>query len=851
MSIINEVRNNILPKGNDTDSIFEEHGIDLVSDVVNVYNTYPLTGSYGGVEGWKWSKTFPQDLSKINSRIETSINAETSSYEEGSKLENWQGCVLGGIELKGIEKKYESLRSRWSPNYNIGEYSLYHKSKRLYSNYSLCGNLIEEDYDEDAQELIEINEYKGNIKNICIAMYKRDRRFVNFPFYKYEYDPLLTNPNSYNYEFVDGNLSGDDDSPHTVVTVKQLKTHEVGGNYELLDAHPEILSTWEYAGKGYDTRSVIYTEYFPIKADSFKLVEAQISAAGEVQGDIIEWTEVPEFSFEGNNEFILDNSNGTVTINSMLPEISYKIKRIEDLNGNFKKITFYEDILEVKNNRGKIQVNGQQVFVDYKEKFIDGIYLETNEAIVVGDTIFFIQGGANFTNGTNLYMMYEATVRIDYEIAEEEFLYRSDNKINLKPYKTSDSAGLIEINPFEKHVSYVELAATSDEIVMGLESVRLDATVFNTSGARVKEVETFFYCDFGSFNNGNKIYRTQSNQDGESFAYYTWAYNEKDSYEWITGDDVIHGADNTGTVLYFDATGVSINASQVSSVSIFQTLKVDPFYGYGKKFYISSSSINGEDVLLTFDKEIENIEEYIGNQMMYTENITQESEVMCPESTNNHAFGFIKSGGQAIKFIVTGVIDKKTIKTKNGFFEDGFIFDNKLVELYKGNETEYSPTLREERGFSFDRLLYWDDGNNLVPIRPSSIDEPIIDISPKHSISFLNRILPMPDENDPLNIVAGYKVFLDKKAKIYAKVKDPATGREIRSNTITINVTLPAFLKSNDGFKIGNSSEEGSGFGGANFLRLEQTETDSNPVILYNPFKNGINIIIDNIKENL
>lgn len=851
MSIINQVQNNINPKSDDSASVFESHEFTLVSDVINTYDTYPLTGSYGGVKGWSWSKTFPQNLNIRSLRIENSIESEISSYEEGSKLENWQGCVLAGIELEKITKEYENLRSRWSPKYKVGEYSLYHKDKRLYSDYSLCSTIIEEEFDEETEdeeggslEAIRINEFKGIAKNISIAMYKRDRRFVNFPFYSYEYDPELENPNSFTFEEAEGNLDGSDSSIHTIVSINELKTHRVGGNEDLIDEHPDILSTWEYAGKGLDTRSIIYTEYFPIKEGTLTLAEVNL-VNGFVQGNIITWTEVPAFTFENEKEFILDRNNGIITINSMLSNIKYTVKSVEQIDNGYTKVNFYEDLTNVKNIFGKFQLDENQIKYDYFEKFIDGIYVSAAANVVSGSVIKFIPEGANFSNGSDLYLSYEASVRIDYEVVEGEHQLRSDNKIDLKPYKTSASAGLIEINPFEKHVSSVELSINKDRITMGLESVRVDAVVFNSAGARVKEVETFFYCDFGNFNNRSKIYRTQSNQDGESFAYYNWGYNEKDSYVWITGsDDII--INNGTTKLLFDARSVDISTSNLLSMCVFQTLKSDPFYGYGNVYFVERvdhQNLQEDEIILTLDRDIEDIEEYVGNQMMHEENIMQESDLLCPSSTNNHAFGFVKNNTSSIKFIITGIAGKNKIKTKRGFFDD---FHGRRVTLYKPNQLVYTPDLIRERGFSFDRLLYKDNGvDDLVPLRPTRFSNPDPEIDEtKHSIDFDNVTLPIANENDGYNIVAGYKVFLDKKARIWAKVRDPATGREIRSNTITVTVTLPEFLKSTSGFEV-----EESGLGGANFLKLEQTGED-NPPILYNPFRNGINIIIDDTEES-
>ena len=52
----------IYPGPDETDSIFKENRIELVSDVIVTHSTYPTTGVYSEdeVKGWEWSKTFPQ-----------------------------------------------------------------------------------------------------------------------------------------------------------------------------------------------------------------------------------------------------------------------------------------------------------------------------------------------------------------------------------------------------------------------------------------------------------------------------------------------------------------------------------------------------------------------------------------------------------------------------------------------------------------------------------------------------------------------------------------------------------------------------------------------------------------------
>lgn len=856
MSLINNPLRRIAPGANTEDTIFQVSEIPLVSDVTNTYNTYPLTGTFADEEipGWSWSRTFAQNLSERSERINSSLESNVSSYEEGSKLENWQGCVISGLEYKGSESIFDSFRSRWVPYYSVGEYSLYHKSKRIFSDYSNAKVLVEEFIPEDQESGEEeiLNELEGFIGNEFIAIYKRDKRFVNFPFYRYFYDKDFSKniDNSYYIE----EQKDSDDNLKSLVRIKEFKKIKIGGNYRLIvdEGHRDILGTWEYVGKGNDSRSIIYTEYFPIVAGSFKLLEET------VEGNLREWNSVNHFSYNNQNEFIVNNLNGTITINSIENNLTYKVKQVEDLialGSDYTKITFYEKV-KVKNNRGVITIEDQDV--SYYDLSNECLYVKTSDIANIGnfEEVLFKKEGANFSSGSDLYIMYEATARIDYEIIEGP-LYRSSKKIDLKPYKTSESRGLLEINPYEKHLDSLTLThdlQSGEFLKIGSESLKIKATAKNSALGVVKEIPVNFYCNYGNFNNGNKLYFSTTNQDGNAFAYYNWSYEESDSYIWISGDRVTREGNNTVLIV-----GQSeISSVGATNVSIFQTLKIDPFYGnFGQELEVDRFELQEESLLIKLKTKIKNYEEYVGNEMNYIENRMQElPEEFCKQATNNHSFGYVlwnSTYSVGEKFIVLEIVDEKTIKTNKNFFRENSLESideantraQGKIRLYRSSELEYSPEIRRQRGLSYDRLLYEDNGTDLVPITPNNI----VEEDGNYKIIYNNKILPLADENNPNNIVAGYKMFLNKKAVIYAQATDPATGRTIESNRETINVSLPDFLKNNAGFTFGEEGNLGDGLGGSNFINLDDVDSDSDEIILYNPFRNGINIIIDNTED--
>ena len=566
-----------------------------------------------------------------------------------------------------------------------------------------------------------------------------------------------------------------------------------------------------------------------------------------------------EFTFSDKREYILDEISGKITINSVEEETELKIKGAEEIQDIYWRIYFYEEFKENRKERGFVKIN--DVKVKYFDLTKESLIIKKNELLDLGSLInlkiVFLKEGKDFELGSDVYISYNAVPRIDYENNENETLIRSDKKVNLKPYKTTEPMGLIEINPYEKHLNEIKISTDLEEtefLQMGIESIKINAELLNSGNSKVKELKTNFYCDYGVFNNGTKEYISISNKNGEAFSYFNWSYNERDSYSWISGSENIVHENN--------ATKVLIDKSNISSLGIvdgviFQTLKIDPFYGYeGKEYTIESTDSianNETSFVIKTIEEIENHEKYFGNQMMHLENEMQESEYLCEGATNNHSYGYLINKGRSYKFIITEILDNKRIVTKKGFFDEyQGSYENLKIKIFTPKESAWSPEKRIERGLSFDRLLYVDQGEeNIKPLKPISSN---INNNNQIELLYENISLPKADENDPTNDVAGYKMFLNRKARIWAEALDPASGKMIRSNTLTINVTLPSFLKSESGFTFRNDleSNQGSAIGGANYLQLEEqiSETFLNEeVILYNPFKNGINIMFDNTEE--
>jgi hypothetical protein len=400
---------------------------------------------------------------------------------------------------------------------------------------------------------------------------------------------------------------------------------------------------------------------------------------------------------------------------------------------------------------------------------------------------------------------------------------------------------------------------------MGGEATKITATAYNSHGTPVKELPVTFYSDLGKFNSENNSAKSITNEIGEAYSYYNWPYSQDSDHILIERINHIDG----NTEIEFSGHSVGYNGAEAS---IFQVAKDDPFYGslgWEAEIVRLDEYLNGPDdeyIVFTLDKNLPNLEEYFTNQMLYLEYqslSTSEdfdefvADHNCQDLLINYCLGFIKvqESGKIFKIIVDKIIDKNKIAVKNNYMNNGNFFfstgeriTNSIV-LYKRNEMVFDPEL-VKKGYSYDRVMYYDNGDEgLMPIKPSSVYRLE---NGNVKVIYNNRLLPLCNMESDSNLIAAYKIFIDRVARVWAETIDPATGRVVKSNVIKILISLPQYLKGDHGFKIyeNNTSYESSGLGGANFLTLNETEASNGyqpDLITLNPFhKNIINFFIQN-----
>lgn len=766
------------------ESTQESVGLKIKSNVKTEEEFYPLTGTYAGVKGWLWNKTFPQDLRNIETRINEHIGGYKYNLEEGTKANHWYGGVLSGCQIKTIEA-YKDITSRykWVPKIETGTYSIYHFNKRLFSKYS--SSIIA----KTTQVLLEENALLNSIE-ICI--FKRDSNFNNIPAYKWEYDD--TAELSGRSFAVLSDVTPDEELADRTLVLQELNEIQVGDS-EAANVQ-EIKNTWEFLGKT-TNRGIAYTEYFPI--DDIRLVMVKNEESFSELFEIESFNK--EISIDYN--FVVDRDSGRIVFNTFeTKEVFIK----EDLGGALELFESTDGLPETG------FVNND---LEYKEKTKYKLILSDQDrmpSLAQGAAISISKKSLILDAGLDLYISYTAYPRIDYEVKESLFW---DDKIDVKPYRKLDSGGILEISPQEKHISKILLESDKrllgnniyDKLFIQGDYSIIKATVLNGNDKPVEGIEVTFEAEYGRFE-GDALSSTKvTNLLGESRVAYTVPYGDYDRFDYV---EVEHIGNHSRIKLENVSAGVGLD-----DFYLFQTLKTDPYYGsLGRKLDITNWSFSENldsstrIIRVKVNEIIDDEEEYETYQVLErNDEVTNEFSI-CQEVVGNYGYAYLYQNSVVSRKLFIHKINKDEIflldKVRN---QD--IFNPSEIVIFKRNELEFN-----EEGVERVAYRYEEDVDKFVRLKPSRLAN--------NYIWYDNILIPKGSMLDKNNLIAGYKLYYGKLVTLKATATDPATGRLVRSNDIKISLDLPNFLKGKeDGFKFfSEDNDDSSALGFANFITI-------------------------------
>lgn len=800
MSLIARLQENIVSRGlggvqeqPPESEICETITINLEQIVTTEEEFYPLTGTYAGVEGWKWNKTIAQSLDNIRRRIESSVGGYIENLDEGTIVADWYGSALSGLELANIKEFQDKIkRVGWRPEITKGSYSIFHKSKAL--NSKSCQSEVLSESLVLKEECLE--------NSVQVNLFKRDRSFNNIPYIQYKMNENLEDKYSF---YLDEELN---------LVSSEVYVKEVG------TTNPDIESVKchsEYLGIGRPSKSICYTEYFPCIETSVYTI---------TNGELIAWSEVESFknSTEDDRHYIVDSLKGLIVFPKKTSGAVFYVK--EDLGNS---IEFYQEIDNLPES-GSLKING--VVVDYHSKGKYKIHLSSTrvQSFTPGVAGRELEKGKHLTRNDHIYINYKAVPRIDYDVLEENF---EDKRVNLKPYKKINSNGILELAIEERHVSNINLTCDKPNIISNIfgtlyvqsDASKITAEVTNSNGKPVDEIKVTFEASEGNFEGIVPSIGKVTNLDGEASTSYSYEYRD-DALQIFGNPNEINGTS------YFEVGGLPPGVS-VEDITVFQSLKIDPFEGsLGRDYsvlYVERIEETGF-IKVTLDQDVVDPTEY---KTMYTQDYAlevgeragysrgQDISLELPmEGYFNYGLAVFNYENLIKKSSIIRSVERNVVIVEGN---NSLIVPSKIT-LFKRGELKYN----QNNGYSHDRLLYKynEDLTSFVPLRPTRIVG--------QRIYFDGTLIPRGNPGDDSKIVAGYKLFFAQLVNIKANAIDPATGFLISSNEIKMKVDFPPYLKGNNGFTfISDEEDEGSALGGANFLTV-------NPEI-----PNVLNIIVE------
>lgn len=361
------------------------------------------------------------------------------------------------------------------------------------------------------------------------------------------------------------------------------------------------------------------------------------------------------------------------------------------------------------------------------------------------------------------------------------------SNISIKPFKFINSNGLIEISNEEKHVQSLVLEANKAEVNLGADSIMLTGRVFNSRNQLVDDIEVLFTGDNGKdivFEGNLNSSRSSTNGDGKAFAFANFPIGN--SSLKIDGKKV-----NNLNSIKLDIKGSKyLDNTLPEDITVYQLLKVDPFYGSaGIEVLISRDDItyDGGTGLskIAHSLNIKDLNIFKANKNNLDKSFVRFKEVNGSCETTIYNRGYITSNeGLEVYKIVS--IDESFIYIEGRLHFGGLV--TRRLKLFSQNDAGNTNNYLQ-------KVLYKNSNGTLEVIKPSNIR--------KEGQDWFLDFTEALDDN-PLR--AGYRIYTSQNKIFQASCTDPATGKTINSNIVKIKVNLPSYFR--DRIKLQSETEE-------------------------------------------
>jgi hypothetical protein len=489
---------------------------------------FPLTGIYSIEEDIKSALTNRAIFTSnkdIRQQITTSIGGFNYNLIEGTSDKHWDGGVISECNFKDVHLKKDSVY----PIVNTGTYTLFDKSRKLYSDESYVKVLDTEVHVSLANGL--------KRETIEVSVFKRDSNFNNIKFLQYHEDE----DSDYRFQY--------NESENSIVL---YNSYSIGKYVEDEFLSADFISTFgEYKFFGNETKRLIYSNYFPLNENKVRLFSID-----RYTKEIRIWHKVNNFLNHAPEEldcyYVIPEKGLIVTSGTSVDkEKDFFVKEsFYDNENNLVSLIFFDNIFDW-DFQGLVKI-GESIYkyTERKDNSLNQLILLHGDPVQSVESVKYFHLYNNTKLTEKFYLLYEICPRLDAEI---ENANRIEYELDLNPLKLSKQYGILQISPYEKHVNNIELLCLNknknesdiyESLCLGTDYLDLQATCYNTAGNKVKDVlVTFEVLDEDInllFQGESKQITVNSNYFGDSKTKVIAPYD--DSFMFITvGLDQVQG----------------------------------------------------------------------------------------------------------------------------------------------------------------------------------------------------------------------------------------------------------------------------------------------------------------------
>ena len=783
-------------------TVYKKKGADLLTGVM----------SEQGPDGWKWDRYLLQNQFDSSTMHESYTGGWEYNLSDGVSIFDWNNFAYSSVSLKDVTIRKEKDLNIWQPKYSVGEYSLFGKTMKLYSSYSLSKSA------EMVNGVFEL-ELDQNFKkdSITVGIYKRNAYNTKYLFREWVFD----SKSKYYYTIEDNFLktnSGD--------SVSKVRS---------FDSSEELKVVAEDKGSCSASGRNLFSKYFPIRRGTLKVFGTKDKAIIEFK-DYTD-SEIPEteYGYKCDYDLGVITTSGHRTPDVILAtELNAEALELEA--GPVSKMKQYPE-------EGEIEIGNEKIYYQNRSdtKFYNCVRLNP-EPHLKNSRIYKKKEGLGLGEEYQFYIAYDTSPRVEYEMSEHsERIANNNDFLDLHPFSNLNNNGIVQLSLTDTNVKSIDLKVNADNIggnifgpaFFGIDSKFLTATVYDSLDNEVEGIEITIHIARtgpGYLNGNSKIFKDISNSEGEIYSSYGCPYDWEEISKEVF--KVTHRDGNT----VFDIEEIrDIYSIDPDNITVYEILKHDPVFGYvGNQFEVDSF---GNEITIGSDLILESWLRITSSDFEFIDSF-EGSKCTVRYSDGGESTAFIKSirtsqvPTEEKQYLL--ILDRKLAAIQNGkTVEKVWIQARKTVqEPLQPNSLEWNSyhkigalkvlySWNEEVRHPITRAI-----GAYYPVRPSKL------IS--NSSLELKGEVKIPNAFDRENLLGGYRIVSSSIVEFYASCKDPLTNRTIVSNIVKLRLDLPKYLNGvsfDEGLSIpygfglvSESLEVGTGLGGQNFISINPIE---------------------------